>query len=66
MSSDSDDSSVKLIDEAVVDNDDGKAADKPNKKPAKKTVEERYKKLDPLEHILKRPDTYGTSKQRRS
>lgn len=51
--SDSDDSSVKLIDESIVGKD--------NSKPKKKSVEERYTKLEPREHILKRPDTYGES-----
>ena len=61
--SDSDNSSVKLIDEESVA--DGKAAMDESatsgSKPSKKTVEEMYQKLDQLEHILKRPDTYGES-----
>ena len=58
--SDSDDSSVKLIDETIVGSGN---ADKPTipSKPKKKSVEERYTKLEPREHILKRPDTYGES-----
>ena len=37
-----------------------KASKPPASKRSKKTLEETYKKMTQLEHILVRPDTYGT------
>lgn len=46
---------------AEVNTDNSNTADNPSSKRRKSlTVEEKYQKLDPREHVLKRPDMYSS------